>query len=117
MNNQEILKRAMHKAVDNGLTGYWADRFEFCLKLGEMGYFVDGNNLEDGKSLESLLYDHEFAESLWGEDFIDDGELTGRLYVGGGMAKEPKPVIPKWKVMLQQMVIADDPIKYLGEHL
>lgn len=40
-----------------------------------------------------IIYNHDFAKALWGE----------------------KPL--GWRYHLQMMVVADDPIEYLGEHL
>lgn len=80
--------------------------------------------------LYQLIFDHSFAESLWGEE--DDIEST----YDNGKYKEQKHWSPfgmvqvgsyedayvtistvAWKYHLQQMVLAEDPIEYLGAHL
>lgn len=108
MTDQQILEKAIQKAIDGGFMGYWAERYEVCKQLGEMEYLVEGNNVEDGKTVETLIFNHDFAKALWG-----DGN-------GGGYYKlnDPKRTPRKlWEHMLQQMVIAEDPLAYLGEHL
>lgn len=47
----------------------------------------------------NVIFNHDFAKALRGEK---------KIIVG---------MIEPWKYHLQQMVIADDPIKYLGENL
>jgi hypothetical protein len=50
---------------------------------------------------EQLIFNHDFARALWGEAPADQ-DLPARY---------------KWEEHLMLMVIADDPIAYLGEHL
>lgn len=61
----------------------------------------------------------ELAKALWGEEKIcltcGSTVFTSRDSVCMG-CMEPKPA-PYWQYHLQQMVIAEDPIKYLGEHM
>lgn len=58
-----------------------------------------------------MLFNHDFAKALWPE-VIDGVEYKAYLL---NEPKRTKRWI--WQHHLQQMVIADDPIKYLGEHL
>lgn len=78
MTNQEILTKAIEKAMQSGQI-----------------------------SAEELIFNHDFAKALWpGWDLTpENAKLIG---------KPPRPVFHRY---LQEMVIADDPIKYLGEHL
>lgn len=48
-----------------------------------------------------MLWQHGFAKALWGEEHYDDDEH--------------EPV--NWAYHLQQMVLAKDPIEYLGKNL
>lgn len=54
-----------------------------------------------------IIFSHDFAKSLWGDgdSDLDDDDLEH------GIALED------WRHHLQQMVIADDPLKYLSEYL
>lgn len=108
-----VFSKALKKAVDNGLTGYWADRYKMCLELDEMEFLVNGNNVEDGKPLEALLFDHDFAKALWG-DWIQKKNVYS---VDDALKNNHDGLLPKYKFHLQQMVIAEDPIKYLGENI
>jgi phosphatidylserine/phosphatidylglycerophosphate/cardiolipin synthase-like enzyme len=58
-----------------------------------------------------LIFNHDFAKALWGEH-------TDTLTVQNN-SLNVKQVIDMngWRYHLQQMVIADDPIKYLGKNL
>lgn len=67
MSGKEILEKAIQKAIDRGLTGYWAERYKDCARLDEMEYLTDGNNIDDGHTVESLIFNHDFAKALWGE--------------------------------------------------
>lgn len=92
MTNQEILKKAIEKAEKNGF-GY--DRRPMKKSI-EDWYGVGFIHPR------VLLFDHDFAKSFWGE--------------------EQHPVVGdfrmfEWEFQLQQMVISDDPIKYLEQFL
>lgn len=94
MTNQEILTKAIEKAIAGGwkrerYTTYAPD------KMAE--YLIDKGTWP------VIIYSKNFAKSLWGEEEQDwDGEGY---------------VTPDWQYHLQQMVIAENPIKYLGENL
>jgi len=97
--NKEILEKAIKKAIDNGLTGFWEKRYRMCQELSEMEYLTEGNLNELGKTIESLIFNHDFAKALWGDEAYH------------------KPGMMDWAFHLQEMVIAEDPIEYLGENL
>jgi hypothetical protein len=65
-----------------------------------------------------LIFNHDFAKALWGErkEVASDGLYDVRGCQGqvSGATYEN---YEDWQYHLQQMVIADDPIAYLGEHL
>ena len=55
------------------------------------------------RSPEQLIYNHDFARALWGKEAPNDYcKIAG---------------VDMWQFHLQQMVVADDPIAYLGEHI
>lgn len=107
MTNQEILTKAIEKAIAGG----WKHQGitdEGEMHFGDSGVVVDWlRGGQDYMSVGDLMLDHDFAKALWGEELSDDfvmfpdGEDYGEV----------------WKYHLQQMVIADDPIKYLGENI
>lgn len=115
MNKQEILEKAIQKAIESGwlVFGYKSEyesaelthdvisgmptvRLSVKHKGRIFGY--------RGIPLLNIIFNHDFAKALWGEDAgYDQGSGLGELY--------------GWQYHLQQMVIADDPIQYLGEHI
>lgn len=122
MNNKGILEKAIAKAIEGGWLPYFATfdpnmtkdkivigytegsssvNFDYEMKGHVVG--VGGYDMEPY----SIIFNHDFAKALWGED--------GFTPTGGGLGDYS--VKRGWKYHLQQMVIADDPIKYLGEHL
>lgn len=55
------------------------------------------------RSPEQLIYNHDFARALWGKEAPSNYcKMTG---------------VDMWQYHLQQMVIAEDPIAYLSEHI
>jgi len=90
MTNQEILEKAIKKVEAQTGQVYAHTMFEL---------FDDLTILQD------------FAKALWGS-FNDD--------LSPGMPRltfqQPTRLPDKWQYHLQQMVIAEDPIKYLGEN-
>jgi hypothetical protein len=107
--NQEILTKAIEKAIAGGWEGE-LDR----LSDDEPAWIVVGNShilLDDSVPAE-VLFSHSFAKALWGEE-----EQAYELHIPFGRdGLNIKYVSPKWQYHLQQMVIADDPIKYLEEN-
>lgn len=123
MTRQEILEKAIRKAVEQGWLPYFAGfdkhmsakairyiihedssdvRFEVVTK-GRV-YGVSGYTME----IPSIIFNHDFAKALWGEEPWGDidsspSELSGDYDV--------------WQARLMGMVIADDPIAYLGENI
>lgn len=61
-----------------------------------------------------LIYSPEFAKALWGEttSYVPTNNLGHPLYDKCALVAEDG-----YKYHLQQMVIAEDPIKYLEENL
>lgn len=132
MSNQEILEKAIQKAIDGGWSMYGKKEFEVRL-----GYFYSPDGVEyrapyclfhdEGESTQRLydiIFNHDFAKTLWGGKDPEFWHLRGK--VSGIKAHgsrqvleevEKEPFIPEWQYHLQQMVIADDPIKYLGENI
>jgi hypothetical protein len=86
MTDQEILERAIQKAIAGG----WEDG-KAILKLGAV------------RAPQAFIFNHDFAKALWGDmhpmnDHIPNWQLA-------------------WQYHLMQMVIAEDPIQYLGKNI
>jgi hypothetical protein len=117
MTNQEILTKAVEKAIKNGYGHYNSkDRDESTQSHNRIvSYNYAGSiTVKDFAKSGALIYteqlslfDPDFAKALWGESLLKatlwDVQETHEL--------------PAWQLHLMLMVIADDPIQYLGEHL
>jgi len=105
MTNQQILEKAIQKAIDGGWkNAYWVKRFNMAKELDELPYLFN----DETPSFESVIFSHDFAKALWG----DEGFTTT------GLKCDKHPGVQRyWQYHLQQMVIAEDPIKYLGENI
>ena len=110
MSNREILEKAIQKAIGGGYDRYLG-RAAIELLPQVFTYGGDGADIHWTRG---LIFNHDFAKALWGEERSwnkaegeeDDDDTGYSLHI-----------IPYWQGMLQQMVIADDPIKYLGENI
>ncbi len=101
-NSQQILEKAIQKAMDNG----WRSPLPRAEMLAS---YIDGG--DDYYQLEPLIYNHDFAKALWGEE-------PAYGWSGDVVPKKPDETAePLWQYHLQRMVIADDPIEYLGENI
>jgi len=98
MSNQEILEKALRKAIDGG----W-NRLIVVTFYNDL----DGTTAE---YIEPMIFNRGFAKALWGEE----PEYGIKRY--GDERQDAGKFIP-WEYHLQQMVIAEDPIKYLGENI
>jgi hypothetical protein len=140
MTNQQILEKAIQKAIDAGWLKPTKKPIKSVVVQLEDGdcyiQFWRGMNdmawSETWDSYHELIFNHNFAKALW------PGYLG---YIPGINDDNNNNVEGYWKLMnaqdhwgqdeggaaffkgklyeyhLQQMVIADDPIKYLGENL
>lgn len=139
MTNQKILEKTIQKAIEGGWTDY--NSLESLDLVGNTANTVtlkgwiefvdaDGNTDEGTTELtfnyKELIFNHDFAKVLWGEDIIENwyddggeehkfmgGTLDYPYNEGSGMTYK----VMKWKYHLQQMVLAPNPIKYLGENI
>lgn len=106
MTNEEILKKAIEKATKNGwkIAYDQIDVSSIKTPVKEVVQIVgwyksrDGNMKADHLHLNYIIFEHSFAKAFWGED-ID--ATTG----------------VEWKYNLQQMVLEEDPIKYLEQFI
>lgn len=118
MTNQEILTKAITLAIAGG----WKQvllkpKMRHWNENGELYYTNDWcveNDVDDTPAIEfvnDIIFNHFFAKSLWGERYE-----SFKVYLN---PKKPEVYLiqKSWQGHLQQMVIANDPIKYLGENI
>lgn len=116
MSNQEILEAAITKAIDGGWTGvmpiYDDHMDQWCVPDGDGGYIVT--------SIIELVFNHDFAKALWhrkGEAKMYYHYPTRWKLFRDDELATTTALLTEWQYHLQQMVIADDPIAYLGENM
>lgn len=133
MTNQQILEKAITKAIDGGWLPYFAGfdkqmnakTIRFIISEGAQDvvrfdvvtkgriYGVSGYSLD----IATIIFNHDFAMALWGAGNtvripeFDDEDFDH--YLGHEMHEGNEA----WQFYLQQMVIAEDPIQYLGDNL
>jgi len=106
LTDQQILAEAINKAISNGWKTIDAlPKLEGEVKTASIGFDGAFSFMIGDSRHFSNLFNHTFAKALWGE------ESLGLIFEPGN-PESKKEMLP-WKFHLQQMVIADDPIKYL----
>lgn len=104
MTKEEILKKAIEKAEKNGWGSRWFGRplskcnLEFSVS-SDWATILDMDNFTDCRfSIKNVIFSHDFAKAFWGE------ELEGWPPTD-------------WETHLQQMVLEEEPLKYLERFL
>lgn len=119
VSNQEILTKAINKAIAGGWNIY-----DFFGAPGE-GTQWEVNGLGtitlpykrgggDAAALERYIYNHDFAKALWGDKYVYRADCIESPEEGAAGFQEDYTA---WEFHLREMVIAEDPIAYLGEHI
>lgn len=134
MTNQEILEKAIQKAIDGGwqkIIDDYPATFESLSGTG-IGWNTKRWSKPGGfyySDAYTLIFNHDFAKALWGEKeytpakYVKHREYftmpaTGDVVHEVNLDRMEYDLAPGgWQYHLQQMVLADDPIRYLGEHL
>lgn len=136
--NQKILEKAIQKAIDGG----WnrasnTSNVEYKNSMGVVVFSYIGSNVVDAYDPYRIIFNHDFAKALWGVEWHyeqvcpsckgkysfwdgDDGYGLPAKFCGqdGKKLKKVKHIEYNiWQYHLQQMVIAEDPIKYLGGNI
>lgn len=100
-----VLEKAIQKAIEGG---YNAPDFRVSPRADRFSIIYSESDSWVGE-INSLIFNHDFAKALWGVGTVSfeysDGSTT------------PEFPFNNWQYHLQKMVIADDPIKYLGENI
>ena len=116
MLNKDILKKALEKALKNGLqlineriTRIDTDDIDkiYIHFYDEEGHQSDMFAFNTWK----LIFSHDFARCFWKSDWTKKYVPTYLIDVEG------KITLKRWEYELQQMVISENPIKYLEQFL
>ena len=129
MTNKEILFAAVNKASDKGYPGFDVEYYDFN---GSIWYMDNGMEYEDKAEIyiRNIIFDHSFAKAFWGEEEVDD---TGRTIIeaweeewkdSGHFTDLEDYQFDSdidfqiaWMYHLRQMVLSNQPLKYLEKYL
>lgn len=121
MTTQEILEKAIQKAIEGGWLEPKKPVKSVVVQTDDGNCYFQlwaGTNdmlwSETWDSVEQLIFNHDFAKALWGEKLFDELPHLRQSIPDGWTSYAP---IPLWQYHLQNMVLAEDSINYLGEHL
>lgn len=124
MSNEQILTKAIEKAQKNG---WYSDSWHRIVPTDAVGLELhEGGAMQlyrngsvDETHVNEVIYNHDFAKALWANEPSCLSEIHSSAFdnEGGEYTRTESQGLDGWQYHLQQMVIADDPIKYLGEHL
>jgi len=93
MKNEEILKKAIDKATDNG----W---------VGKIQYLINPE-----LHCANIIFSHDFAKAFWG--FQAYCPVSKEFMRHRASENE----VASWQYHLQKMVLEEDPIKYLEKFI
>ena len=108
MTNEQILKKAIEKAIKNNPNiFYWIE------------YWEDYTKDIIGKEYYVLIFSHDFAKAFWGKEPAEHYWYGNSCGTCGEDINAIKPTscIAAWRDHLQQMVLETQPLKYLGRFL
>lgn len=117
MTNKEILEQAIQKAIDGGWKPLYAFTYKEDLLATDWEVSVLAKSItwirKPGKYPHllqpsyDLIFNHDFAKALWGESDAATTNQRRDLHIG----------LSGWKLHLQQMVIAENPLEYLKDNM
>lgn len=111
MTDQEVLEKAIKKAIDNGWDN-WGRLLGVDAKNSPNPIYQFGRKTLHFDRHPVLIYNHDFAKALWGE--VKVGRTEHIPHVGTKTYYKPNT---GWHYHLQRMVISDNPIHYLRDNL
>ena len=107
--NQQILEKAIQKAIDGGWEFDWVGK-----KIIRSHSLDKGDEFFD-VTASYFLFNHDFAKALWPPKLIKVRSTNSVPTMDGELVQE-NTMLETWEYHLQQMVIAEDPVKYLGDN-
>lgn len=123
MGNKDIIEKAIQKAIDNGFV---FNKEWYVDPSGRWVIFNIAKGYDSIKSVsyvyEQIIFNHEFAKALWGGELATCYDCMEGGHEVQHIKDEDRFGVADWHMYywqwhLQQMVIAEDPIKYLGDNI
>ena len=114
MTNEEIFKKAIDKAKENGYEPINCDVTDMYENFSDYEYCVYSN-----------IFNHDFAKAFWGNRRIcDQCEHKYEKKLGCTCCNPPHCLycgkgyfMAKWKYYIQIMVLKEEPLKYIKKFL
>src|SRR4051794_40144609 len=102
MTTQEIFKKVIEKAVKNGFNNGMSSTYtqEEIIEFLTKDY--------EPPDVNTIIFNLHFAKAFWGDE---EAKIEHQGWVQEYTGK------PAWQYHLQQMVISENPLKYLGQYL
>ena len=126
MSNEEILEKAIQKAIDGGWDVFSTENHQIDIEMITIEMLEDAEHYHAGAPHTGLtvyirrngyyapaevIFDHEFAQALWPDP---DGEDEPHTINGNNISLT---AVYYWQYHLREMVISPDPIQYLKDNL
>lgn len=124
MTNEEILRAAIEKAVKKGydLNKIVGEEGEIDLSItnfDEVFLHRRFSGMSKDVYLDSftIVFSHDFAKAFWGEDPFSEFRVEYRSMKVTDEKYQGWEKLETWQYHLQQMVLEEDPIKYLEQFI
>lgn len=108
MTNKEILKKAIEKATGK----VWKPLFSLRVR-----YSAWWDENKDFHNYYKLIFDHKFAEGLWGDDWFDEWQRCPSCDGSEIKCGDASDHIRAWQYHLQQLVLMEEPLKYIAKFI
>ena len=110
MKNEQILKKAIEKAVKNGYDFNKAKKISDQIdNIVSRNILFSGADTDIVKSTYGLIYSHDFAKAFFGEEIHKVMVLDKEYAI--------KSDLYEWQYQLENMVLEEEPLKYLEKYL
>jgi len=105
MTNEQVLKKAIEKAVKNG--------FKYAPYTTTDGIHPVFIEIPEISIYRHLIFSHEFAKAFWGEkEYTEQSEeMKKRKMIGGTR------FVGNWRYHLSKMVLEEESLKYLEKFI
>ena len=126
MTNEQILHKAIKKAIKSGFQELGGFFFDDCKVINkDLVELTHNSRYSSGYkklSVNDIIFSHDFVKSFWGEKlisihidkYLDPDGLRATIGTAGTYIKF---IIPAWQYHLQQMVLEKEPLQYIKKFL
>ena len=116
MTNEQILTKAIEKAVKNGWNKEKFEKKNLTSSIeGDIKWWSDC-----GSWVNIIIFSHSFAKAFWGEgnkDWYCSCDRLNRDHVRSCPMNAENSGLEIWQYHLQQMVLKEKPLGYLAKFL